>query len=87
MRIIFVTKVTAVDKATTVAKDTTFLRQVVFVFRILSRSTELKFLIWTEDKIRLGKRVSPVNRAYMKRPSYLGDLSMSVIILPPNQNG
>ena len=68
MRIIFVTKVTGVDKTTIVANDTTFLRQYVFVFRILSQSTGLKFLIWTEDKIRPGNRVSLFNRAHMKRP-------------------
>ena len=45
MRIIFVTKVTGVDKATTVLNDTMFLCQFVSVFRILSHSTRLKFLI------------------------------------------
>ena len=64
MWIIFVTKVTGVDKARIVANDATFLHQ--FVFRILSQSTGLKFLIWTKHKIRTGNRVSPVNQAHMK---------------------
>ena len=62
-------KVTRVDKATIVTNDSTLLRQFVFVYRILFHLTGLKFLIWTNDKIRPGNRVSSVNRAYyMKRP-------------------
>ena len=45
MRFIFVSKVKRVDKATIIVNDTTLLRQFVFVYRILSHSTWLKFLI------------------------------------------
>ena len=34
----------------------------------LISETGLKFLIWTQSKIHPGNRVSPVNRAHMKRP-------------------
>ena len=68
MRFIFVSKVTRFDKATIFANDTTLQRQFVFVYRNLSHSTGIKFLMWTNDEIRPGNRVSPVNRNHMKRP-------------------
>ena len=34
----------------------------------LNSETGLKFLIWTQGKIRRGNRVSPVNRAHVKKP-------------------
>ena len=68
MWILSVTKVTGVDQTTVVANDTMFLGQFVIQFQILSQLAGLKFLIWTEDKIWPGNRVSLVNRACMKKP-------------------
>ena len=45
----------------------------------LISETGLKFLIWTQGKIHLGNRASPVNRAHMKRPSIGSHRSMRVM--------